>query len=714
MPKATDIRPDLQKAVSLHQSGQLKQAKTIYQQILEIEPGNADILHLLGLISYQSSQLETAIALIERALDISPNQLNYLWNLAKILRESSQFQKAIEVYHQIIQLQPQSANVHYELAETLQIGGQLQQAVLVYQKVISIHPDDSQVYGHLAMVLLKLEQFDKAMDACQKAIQILPENFQAYNTLGNVYKKLGRFEEAIQAYRQVLSIQPKLAETYSNLGDVFKESNRFGDAMQAYQQAIEIKPDLAQVHANMGSILYQKLSELDDIVDGSNTKNDDLVFHDTMDDSLTEASCLEKVIQYYQRALELNPVYSADVCNNLGVAYAKTGRFEEAIQQYNRAIDINPKRDKFYGNLGHALYEHGRPEEAMQVYHSAIDINPEHAEHHRGYSHASLLTGNLLQGWKEYEWRWKSDKFLAENKRVYPLPLWDGSSLCDKSIWVWLEQGVGDQIMFASLLPELQQQAKQVVVEIEYRLFPIFQRSFCDIRLLIAKSRPHLQLLEGSMDFQSPVGSLAQWFLPDEESFPKHQAYLKACPKKTQKYRTKYQQLVAGKLLIGISWKSTRAHKDVGRLKSTFLHQWIALTSQEDCLFINLQYGDVKGEICEFFNQTGISIYQDEEIDSLQSLDDFASQIAALDLVISTSNTTVHMAGALGKPVWTLLHYASGWRWQLDRLDTPWYPSMTLYRQPSLGDWYSVFQQVQPDLKQFVKDNIYKIQMGDS
>ena len=713
MPKTADTRADLQKAVSLHQSGHFKQAKIIYQQILEIEPGNADVLHLLGLVSHQFNQLETAIVLIERALNISPNQLNYLWNLARILKESSQYQKAIETYHRIIQLQPQSASAYYELGVTFQIADQLQRAVLAYQKAISIHPGDSQIYGHLAMALLKLEQFDKAMDACQKAIQILPENFQAYNTLGNLYKRLGRFEEAIQAYHQVLSIKPKLAETYSNLGDVFKESNRFREAMQAYQQATEINPNLAQVHASMGSILYQKLSELDNIEDGSNMKRDNPVFHGTVDSSLTTASCLEKVIRYYQRALEINPVYSADACNNLGVAYEKAGRFEEAIQQYNQALDINPKCDAFYDNLGHVLYEYGRPEEAMRVYRSAIEINSEHVEHHRGYSHVSLLMGNFLQGWKEYEWRWKSDKFLAENKKVYPQPLWDGSSLGDKSILVWPEQGVGDQIMFASLLPKLQQQTNRAVVVIEYRLLSVFQRSFCDIRLLIAKARPHLQLLEGSIDFQSPIGSLAQWFISDEESFPKHQAYLKACSKKTQKYRVKYRQLAAGKLLVGISWKSTRAHKDFGQLKSTCLRQWTGLISQEDCLFINLQYGDVKGEICEFSNQTGISIYQDEEIDSLQSLDDFAAQVAAIDLVISTSNTTVHVAGALGKPVWTLLHYAPDWKWQLDRLDTPWYPSMTLYRQPTVGDWDSVFQKVQHDLKRFVKDHICEIQMDD-
>ena len=140
-------------------------------------------------------------------------------------------------------------------------------------------------------------------------------------------------------------------------------------------------------------------------------------------------------------------------------------------------------------------------------------------------------------------------------------------------------------------------------------------------------------------------------------------------------------------------------------LKSTSLNQWKDLLSQKCCFFVNLQYGDIQAEINAFFSRTGILIYQDEEVDSLQSLDDFASQVAALDLVISIDNVTVHMAGALGKPVWVLLHYSPDWRWQLERSDTPWYPSMTLYRQPVLGGWDGVFQQVQPDLQKFVIQN---------
>ena len=350
-----------------------------------------------------------------------------------------------------------------------------------------------------------------------------------------------------------------------------------------------------------------------------------------------------------------------------------------------------------------ALQKRGNLEEAATAYHQAIKIDPRYAESHNNLGLVLLLTGEFEIGWRECEWRWKCPEFPSRTPN-FPQPIWKGQDIFEKTILVWGEQGVGDRIMFVSLLPKLQSQANQVLVETHQRLVPLFRRSFPKISFFGIQDPPNSKLLEESIDYQLPIGSLGQWFLPDEESFPKHTNYLTACVNKVKELREKYQQLEVGKLLIGISWKSS--NKDIGKLKSTFLTQWRDLLSQKDCVFINLQYGDVDEEINAFTAQTGISIYQDKDIDSLKDLDGFSAQVSALDLIISTSNTPVHMAGALGKPVWTLLSYVPDWRWQLNRSDTLWYSSMVLYRQPMLDDWASVFQQVQLDLQQFVTQNL--------
>ena len=560
------VKLDLQRAVLLHQSGQLQQAATIYKQVLDIDPENGDALHLLGLVSHQSGQSATAITLIKRALKISPNQHDFLCNLADILRESGQFKEAARVYQYVIQLQPESAEM--------------------------------------------------------------------YTVLGLTLKDAKQFESAVQAYHQAIRINPVYDDVYSHLGNVLQEQDKLEESIQAYHQAI---------------------------------------------------------------ALNLE---HADIYNNLGNALQKQDKLEESIQAYHQAIEINPEYAEPHNNYGLVLRKQKKLVQAIQSYQIALRINPEYAEAHNNLGLALLLKGDFEQGWREYEWRLKCSAFEIHD-RNFPQPYWRGSDINKKFMLIWGEQGVGDQIMFASLISRFQQQAQRVFVETQQRLVPLFKRSFPEVSFFSIQDPPNSRLLDKSIDYQSPIGSLAQWLLPNEGSFPKSDSYLKTNVDKTRKLKAKYQQLAAGKLLIGISWKSV--NKYIGKPKSTSLIQWRDLLSQKDCFFVNLQYSDVKNEIGTFTNQTGLSIYRDEDIDSLKSLDDFASQVAALDLIISIDNSTVHVAGALGRPVWTLLQYAPDWRWQLDRSDTLWYPSMTLYRQPVLGDWCSVFQQVQVDLQRFVE-----------
>ena len=299
----------------------------------------------------------------------------------------------------------------------------------------------------------------------------------------------------------------------------------------------------------------------------------------------------------------------------------------------------------------------------------------------------------------------KCDDINSE-KRTFPQPSWDGTNLDDKTILIWAEQGIGDEIMFTSILPNLSQMTEKIIIECDQRLTPLFQRSFPQIQFFFRDNPPNLQLLNPDIDYQIPMGSLGRWLRTSEDSFKESkQTYLTACANKSAKIRERYQKLADGKLLVGISWKSTGINQRQALLKSTILEDWTSVLLQQDCYFINLQYGDVKEELAQFQQQMDLMIYQDEEIDSLQNLDDFAAQVSALDLVISTSNTTVHMAGALGKQVWTLLSYVPDWRWMLEREDTPWYPSMRLFRQNETRDWSGVFSQVRSELEQYVVDN---------
>ena len=347
-------------------------------------------------------------------------------------------------------------------------------------------------------------------------------------------------------------------------------------------------------------------------------------------------------------------------------------------------------------------------EKSIHTYQKAIYIQPDHADAHKNLGIILLLKGNFFQGWKEYGWRWKCDDIISKNRDL-PQPSWDGSNLNGKSILVWAEQGIGDEIMFTSILPTLSQMTEKIIIECNLRLVPLFQRSFPQIQFFSRQNLPHPHLLDENIDYQIPMGGLGRWLRTDEDSFERSkQSYLTACTNRSFRIRKRYQKLAGGRMLVGISWKSTGINQRRALLKSTILKDWTSILSQQDCYFINLQYGDVKEELEQFQQQTNLMIYQDEEIDSLRNLDDFAAQVSALDLVISTSNTTVHMAGALGKQVWTLLPYIPDWRWMLEREDTPWYPSMRLFRQGETGDWSRVFAQVRSNLERYIADNVVK------
>jgi tetratricopeptide (TPR) repeat protein len=534
---------------------------------------------------------------------------------------------------------------------SVDVEGKLQQAISLYQ----------------AGQLLQTEQI------CQQILRDYPQDAEALHMLGVIAYQVGESKIAIGLISQAIEIDSNQYVFFNSLGAALQKQGSLEESIQAYQQAIQIQSGDADAYSNLGV-------------------------------ALQEQGSLEESIQAYQQAIQIQPNHP-EAYNNLGVVLKDQGRLEESIQAYQQAIRVQPDYAEAYSNLGNVLREQGKLEESIEAYQQAIQIQPGSAETHNNLGLILLLLGDYHQGWKEYEWRLKCSNFSSEN-RNFPQPYWNGIHLNGKSVLIWAEQGIGDEIMFTSILPTLSQMTEKIVIECNIRLVSLFQRSFPQIQFFPRQNPPNPKLLDENIDYQIPMGSLGQWLRTSEDSFKESkQTYLTACANKSAKIRERYQKLADGKLLIGISWKSTGINQRQALLKSTILEDWTSVLLQQDCYFINLQYGDVKEELEQFHLQTNLMIYQDDTIDSLRNLDDFAAQTSALDLVISTSNTTVHMGGALGKQVWTLLPYIPDWRWMLDREDTPWYPSMRLFRQNETGDWSGVFSQVRSELEQYMVDN---------
>ena len=271
-----------------------------------------------------------------------------------------------------------------------------------------------------------------------------------------------------------------------------------------------------------------------------------------------------------------------------------------------------------------------------------------------------------------------------------------GQPVDGKTVLVLAEQGVGDEVMFAGMVPDLVEAGATVIREADSRLVPLFERSFAGIECIGKGDPPTAETRRDGIDFQSPGGNLGRWLRPNLESFPGRQSYLVADKNRRDGLRENY--LSDGEsLLVGVAWVSK--NKRIGPQKSMTLMELAQLTGIPGIRFIDLQYGDTAGERAQFEDETGTSIVHDDSIDQMADLDAFAAQVAAMDLVISVDTAVAHLAGALGTMVWTLLPFNSDWRWMLGRDDSPWYPSMRLFRQEAPGDWEGVFQEVETALR---------------
>jgi len=576
--------------------------------------------------------------------------------------------------------------------------GKLQQAELICQQILQIHPQHFTALHLLGVIAYQVENFEIAVDLIQQAVKVDPNQSSCFFSLGLTLKKQGRLGEAINAYYKVLEIEPKNADAYNNLGNILGLSGQLEEAVDTYRKALEINPDDIRTYNNL-SVVFQKQGKLAEAIDTYykilEIDPTDVGVCRSLGMLLTEQGKLEEAIEAYYKVLEIDST-DARIYNNLGILLKEQGKFKEAIDAYCKALEIFPGYAEAYNNLGNVLQLQGNFEDAAVVYKKALEINSQFSEAHKNLGMLLLLTGELERGWEKYEWRWKCHDFPSEN-RNFPQPLWDGTGLSDKSVLVWTEQGVGDEIMFANMLDTLSWMAAEIITECEERLVPLFQRSFPKIQFVSREQKPNPILLDKDIDYQVPIGSLAQWLRKNESQFPKKGSYLSASSEKVSQLRDKYKGLTDDRFLVGISWKSI--NHGIEKEKSTILENWTPILSQPDCFFVNLQYGDIKQEIGEYYSSTGILIYTDQEINPLTNLDNFAAQISALDLVISISNTTVHISGALGKKVWTLLPYVPDWRWMLKREDTPWYPTMKLFRQSQMNDWRDVFQRVSLALK---------------
>jgi tetratricopeptide (TPR) repeat protein len=588
-----------------------------------------------------------------------------IWNvLAAAAAQKKDFDKAVFAFQKVILFQPENAKARYNLGVTLKTQGKLDDALKVYKSLIEIQPNHPLAHNNMGNIFKTKGMQKEAINAYRKAISLNPDFAEACNNLGAILRDLGKPDEAIKALNQAISLKPNYAGAYLNLGTVFRDQKLFDKSIKAINRAISLKPDYAEAYLNKGQTFYKKQR-----------------FNDA--------------IRCFNKAISLKHNYP-EAYTQKGLALGYLQQFDDASKALKKAILLDPQNPKVHNNLGMLLNNLGKPDEAIKALNQAISLKPDYAEAYLNKSMALLKNQEFKEGFELFEWRFETDAFFVKDRQSSK-PLWNGQK--NKTVFVWAEQGVGDEIMYSSLIPELNKICAKLIVQCDKRLISLYKRSFhndinfCDRSSIVD---------ETLYDFHVPVGSLPRIFRNSLRSFENtNNGYLLHNKGQTQRLRKKLLN-EKKKTLIGVSWKTFSPLNDAPS-RNVNLNEIAEALKSPDTQLICLQYGDVIEEINELKEKFHIDIIKVPEIDNYNDIDGLASLIMACDKVVSTTNATVHLAGALGADIHVLLPFSSRWIWGLNGSPPSWYKNVFPYRQTKNLEWELTIRSLIDNLKERVQ-----------
>lgn len=526
--------------------------------------------------------------------------------------------------------------------------------------------DPARLYVN-ALQHLSAGRLIEAISVCRQILKLVPNHTDTLNVMGLALLRDRKPEKALSSFKKALKSAPSSVPIHLNCGLAWSALDRRDRAEQSFKNALSHDPHSAEAHFQLGLLLQNRF------------KFDDAIMR-------------------FRRVLEIDSRH-ATAHAVLGEALVLQGKFEEAKQHLKTAVDLNPKLTSVYDNLGVIAENQGRRDEALGCFAKALEINPDFAGSHFNRAVTLLRRGDFKNGLTEYEWRWLLPKTrLSTHIRPFAQPRWQGEPLEGRKLLVWGEQGVGDEIRLAALVRDLSEKSEHVILECDRRLKPLFERSFPDTKIVPRRDPAMPATMDQTIAFQCPAESLVPIVRPDFSRFPQRTKYLVADPERTDGFRAVLSDSAAGRPVIGLSWGSYNPQLQLG--KTTALRDWSPILNDATKYFVGLQYGDIKKERDDVEKAIGASMTLLPDLDLIKDMDGLAALISACDLVITVSNTTAHLAGALGIPTWVLLPFGhfQPWYWFLDRADSPWYPSVKLYRQRKFGDWPNVLAQVAHDL----------------
>jgi tetratricopeptide (TPR) repeat protein len=530
-------------------------------------------------------------------------------------------------------------------------GGDLPQAIAAYRQVLAAEPHNPDALHMLGVAFAQAGHPADAVPLIQRALEKCPDNGAVHLNLANALSAMQRHAEALTSYQRAAALAPGNAALHGAVCRAALMVGRHDEVLASSERALRLQPN------DFGTLLNRATS-------------------------LIELDRLTEALACCDRALALAPDYWGGHLRR-GVTLAKLGRYAEAEVHLARGVALEPSNAAAHYDLGNLYGAQRRHELALASFMRALELRPDYPEARWNMALLRLLRGEFRQGWALYEQRFAMDMWQGATRR-FEGPRWTGREpLQGKRILLWAERGLGDMLQFSRYATLVRDLGAEVVLEVQPRLRALLDGQFPDVHTVA------LGAAAGAFDYQCPLLSLPHAFGTQVDTIPARVPYLKANPAAVERW---WRRLPGGAALrVGIAWQGNPdAERNWARGRSWSLAVLEPLAREAGVTLISLQTGTGARQL-ESVDFADRILSFGEELDAgPDAFVDTAAIMMNLDLVICSDTSVAHLAGALGVPVWVALHTTSEWRWLLDRDDSPWYPTMRLFRQRTAGRWDEV------------------------
>lgn len=616
------------------------------------------------------------------------------------LTEAGRDDETLDLVRYLAAIDPDDREGRYFLGVFLRRFGKYEEAEKIGRALINSNKEDKKGWLLLADVLKEQGHTDAAERVIKGGLKYTNKSYALWALYGKHLVDQDRHGRSVKIYQRALCEAPTLPEAYEQLARAYDAIGKEGWAATALSRGMRFKGKAATsiaALANMTLLSGSPLKALEQVeeareIDPANASVVDvyvnvLLANERVDDALEVASDYLRLFPDRTHAISL-----------YAMTLAQRGRFDESIALIREMMAKEPRSIEYVRAYTAVTTWMGSPGAGLDYQERIYRLRTKTGGSRTALAMQALWLGKWAKGYDEYETGFEQVKRGRGRKRKFTQPRWEGEDLAGKSIVVHTEQGVGDEIMFATLMPDIVKWASKVYIEATERMVPLFQAAFPTTTVFQMKPGSEYESDE-SIDYHVPIGSLGRYIRRKGNLFGRNRPYLSADYELSQTLRKKYKQKHGDDLVVGIGWRGgsmpmrrkTRSF-EIADLKPILAHPGVT--------FVSVQYGDVEAEVEEVGRTVGKEVIYDPTVDPLKDLVAAASQIAACDLVISATNAGVHTAGGLAVPCWALVPFESDWRWTWGREDVVWYPGMRLFRQQAFKEsWSTVIERVDKEFK---------------